>query len=81
MPRALAGYRAVDTDPVPEQVTTGYRHQVHDLAATLAEWDDPAVVTLNAGAARSCSPASTARPEVCAVRLRPSRPLAKIERE
>nr|WP_238359452.1 DUF3987 domain-containing protein [Micromonospora fiedleri] len=50
--RFLAGYRAVDTAPVPEQVTTGYRHRVHDLAAILAEWEDPAVVTLTEEAGR-----------------------------
>ncbi|MFI6257597.1 YfjI family protein [Micromonospora zamorensis] len=52
LPRSLAGYRLVDTEPVPEQVTTGYRHRVHDLAATLAEWEDPAVVTLTPEAGR-----------------------------
>lgn len=31
---------------MPEQVTAGYRHRVHDLAATFAEWTDPAVVVL-----------------------------------
>ncbi|MET9302309.1 YfjI family protein [Micromonospora aurantiaca] len=46
LPRSLAGYRAVDSYPVPEQVTTGYARRVHDLAATLAEWEDPAVVAL-----------------------------------
>lgn len=46
LPRSLAGWRPVDTPPVPEQVTEGYRHRIHDLAATLAEWEDPAVVTL-----------------------------------
>ncbi|MEU5946350.1 YfjI family protein [Micromonospora sp. NPDC047465] len=52
LPRSLAGYRAVDTAPVPEQVTAGYAHRVHDLAATLAEWTDPAVVTLTEEAGR-----------------------------
>lgn len=37
LPRSLAGYRLVDTEPVPEQVTAGHRHRVHGLAATLAE--------------------------------------------
>ncbi|MEV0944545.1 YfjI family protein [Micromonospora wenchangensis] len=50
LPRSLAGYRAVDTPPVPDQVVTGYAHRVHDLAATLAEWTDPAVVTLTTDA-------------------------------
>ena len=52
LPRSLAGYRLVNTDSIPEQVTTGYRHRVHDLAATLAEWEDPAVVTLTPDAGR-----------------------------
>ena len=52
LPRSLAGYRRVDADPVPEQVTAGYGHRVHDLAATLAEWEDPAVVTLTPEAGR-----------------------------
>lgn len=46
LPASMAGYRPVDTPPVPEQVTAGYRHRVHDLAATFAEWTDPAVVVL-----------------------------------
>ncbi|MEU5939037.1 YfjI family protein [Micromonospora sp. NPDC047548] len=52
LPRSLAGYRLVDTEPVPEQVTTGYGHRVHDLAATLAEWEDPAVIALTPEAGR-----------------------------
>ncbi|MEU4371833.1 YfjI family protein [Micromonospora chersina] len=46
LPRSLAGYRSVDAPPIAEAVTAGYRHRVHDLAATLAEWEDPAVVAL-----------------------------------
>lgn len=46
LPRSLAGYRAVDTPPIPESITAGYRHRIHDLAATLAGWEDPAVITL-----------------------------------
>ncbi|WP_435588267.1 DUF3987 domain-containing protein [Micromonospora aurantiaca (nom. illeg.)] len=52
LPRSLAGYRAVDTALVPEQVTAGYQHRVHDLAATLAQWTEPAVVTLSEDAGR-----------------------------
>ncbi|MGC5050104.1 YfjI family protein [Micromonospora sp. DT48] len=52
LPRSLAGWRPVDTPPVPEQVTAGYRHRVHDLAATFAEWPDPDVVTLTDDAGR-----------------------------
>ncbi|AVT39148.1 YfjI family protein [Plantactinospora sp. BB1] len=52
LPRSLAGWRSVDAEPVPEQVITGYRHRIHDLAAMLAEWEDPAVVTLTPEAGR-----------------------------
>jgi hypothetical protein len=52
LPRSLAGWRAVDPDPVPEQVADLYRQRVHDLAATYAEWTDPAVVTLTPEAER-----------------------------
>lgn len=46
LPASMAGYRPVDTPSVPEQVADGYRRRVHDLAATFAEWEDPAVVVL-----------------------------------
>ncbi|MBO4159315.1 YfjI family protein [Micromonospora antibiotica] len=46
LPVSMAGYRPVDTPPVPEPVTAGYQHRIHDLAATFAEWEDPAVVVL-----------------------------------
>lgn len=46
LPKSLAGYRQVDADPIPATVTTRYDRRVHDLAATLAEWEDPAVVAL-----------------------------------
>ncbi len=46
LPRSLAGYRNDDAAPVPEHTGEHYARQVHDLAATFAEWDDPAVVTL-----------------------------------
>ncbi|MEU8182542.1 YfjI family protein [Micromonospora sp. NPDC049047] len=51
LPRSLAGYRTVDTPPIAEPVTAGYRNRVHDLAATFAEWEDPAVVVLTEDAA------------------------------
>ena len=52
LPVSMAGYRDVDTPPVPEQVTDDYRQRVHDLAATFAERDDIAVVTLTEEAGR-----------------------------
>ena len=52
LPASMAGYRDVDTPPVPEQVAEAYRHRIHDLAATFAEWEDPAVVVLTEQAGR-----------------------------
>ncbi|WP_433051683.1 YfjI family protein [Dactylosporangium sp. CS-033363] len=46
LPRSRAGWRNDDAAPVPEHTGERYGRQIHDLAATLAEWDDPAVVTL-----------------------------------
>ncbi|MBL6277858.1 DUF3987 domain-containing protein [Micromonospora fiedleri] len=52
LPASMAGYRPVDTPPVSEQVAAGYRHRIHDLAATFAEWEDPAVVVLTEDAGK-----------------------------
>ncbi|MGK5674072.1 YfjI family protein [Micromonospora sp. URMC 106] len=71
LPASMAGYRPVDTPPVPEQVTAGYRHRVHDLAATFAEWEDPAVVTLTEDAGR----VRRAAAEAVEAELRPGRSL------
>jgi replicative DNA helicase len=46
LPRSRAGWRNDDAPPVPEHTGARYAQQVHDLAATFAEWEDPAVVTL-----------------------------------
>lgn len=46
LPRSLAGYRQIDTEPVPTTVGEAYDRHVRQLAATFAEWEDPAVVTL-----------------------------------
>ncbi|KQM06209.1 Protein of unknown function (DUF3987) [Frankia sp. CpI1-P] len=46
LPASLAGWRDVDAPPVPEPVADVYARRIHDLAATLAEWTDPAVVAL-----------------------------------
>jgi hypothetical protein len=55
LPTSLAGWRETDPDPIPEPVTARYVERVHGLAATLAEWEDPAVIPLTdtARAARS----------------------------
>ncbi|QSB14138.1 DUF3987 domain-containing protein [Natronosporangium hydrolyticum] len=51
LPTSLAGWREVDPDPVPAEVADTYAGHIHDLAAALAEWTDPAVVTLTDQAA------------------------------
>ncbi len=50
LPASLAGWRDVDAPTVPPAVTDLYARRIHDLAATLAERDGPAVVTLTADA-------------------------------
>ncbi|GIG03285.1 YfjI family protein [Catellatospora citrea] len=52
MPRSLAGYRDQDSPPVPVSVTARYESTVRTLAATLAEWDGPRVLTLTEEASR-----------------------------
>lgn len=52
LPGSLTGWRDVDSDPVPAAIAAGYSHRIHDLAATFAEWTDPAVVTLTPEAHR-----------------------------
>jgi replicative DNA helicase len=63
LPASLAGWRETDPDPIPDPVRDRYTRQVHDLAATLAEWTDPAVVTLTPDAApiRSAAAAEVER--------------------
>lgn len=46
LPASLAGWRETDPDPIPAAVRDRYAAQVQHLAATFAEWTDPAVVTL-----------------------------------
>jgi hypothetical protein len=55
LPASLAGWRDTDPDPIPDAVRDLYGNQVHDLAATLAEWTDPAVVALTPEASRILS--------------------------
>ncbi|GAB7040704.1 MULTISPECIES: YfjI family protein [Catenuloplanes] len=52
LPASLAGYREIDPDPIPTPVRDLYAEKIHGLAATLAEWSDPAVVALTDDAAR-----------------------------
>ncbi|BEL10328.1 hypothetical protein Q0Z83_085190 [Actinoplanes sichuanensis] len=63
LPASLAGWRETDPDPIPDDVRHRYATQVHDLAATLAEWTDPAVITLTPEAApiRSAAAAEVER--------------------
>lgn len=46
LPKSLAGWRQVEPDPIPDHIRNRYAQHVHDLAATFAEWEDPAVVAL-----------------------------------
>lgn len=46
IPTSRVGFRNVDSDPVPDEVEWRYSQQVTTLARTLAEWTDPAVLTL-----------------------------------
>jgi replicative DNA helicase len=63
LPASLAGWRETDPDPIADVVRQQYAEQVHDLAATFAEWTDPAVVTLtdDAGRIRSAAAAEVER--------------------
>ncbi|OHV44900.1 YfjI family protein [Pseudofrankia sp. BMG5.36] len=46
LPASLAGWRDVNSPPIPDHITDTYARTIHGLAATLAEWEDPAVITL-----------------------------------
>jgi hypothetical protein len=46
MPRSLVGFRNLTPDLIPEQVADTYAKTLTTLALTLAEWTDPAVLTL-----------------------------------
>ncbi|ONH23852.1 hypothetical protein BL253_31990 [Pseudofrankia asymbiotica] len=50
LPGSLAGWRDVNAPPVPAPLTDAYNHNIQHLAATLAEWEDPIVVTLTSDA-------------------------------
>jgi replicative DNA helicase len=52
LPRSLAGWRDQDAPHVPPAVAARYDATVQTLAATLAEWDEPRVVTLTPQAAQ-----------------------------
>ncbi len=46
LPGSLAGWRNVNAPPVPPALSDVYAGNIHGLAATLAEWTDPVVLTL-----------------------------------
>ncbi len=53
LPKSLTGHRDFEhAPPLPDAVDEVYDRTVHDLAATLAEWTDPAVVVLTGEATR-----------------------------
>ncbi|MFE9497568.1 YfjI family protein [Streptomyces collinus] len=47
LPVSTVGDREILTDPVPEQTAAAYSARVIDLALSLAEWTDPAVIQLS----------------------------------
>ncbi len=50
-PASNVGHRKISAPPVPEHVDAGYAGVVTDLTRNLAEWTDPAVLTLAPDAA------------------------------
>lgn len=50
LPPSNIGRRAINTAPVPQELTDAYRSSLGDLVSSLAEWSDPAVVVLTAAA-------------------------------
>lgn len=50
LPADIVGHRRIGEPPVPEDVGAAYRDSVQVLAQTMAEWTDPAVLTLTPGA-------------------------------
>lgn len=46
LPLDLVGYRRIDVDTVPDDVSAAYAGQVKALALSLADWTDPAVLLL-----------------------------------
>ncbi|GIG57756.1 hypothetical protein Lfu02_21280 [Longispora fulva] len=51
LPTSFVGYRDIDAESVAEEVATAYARRMHDLAVTLAERDDTAIVALTPDAA------------------------------
>ncbi|MEV6167562.1 YfjI family protein [Streptomyces sp. NPDC051954] len=46
LPKSTVGEREIITDPIPEETAATYAARVIDLALSLAEWTDPAVIQL-----------------------------------
>lgn len=55
LPKDLVGYRRVDVEPVPDDVSAEYVRQVKTLALSLADWTDPAVLMLTPDARKLLS--------------------------
>jgi replicative DNA helicase len=51
LPVNTVGHRQIGPPPPPEAVTTAYSHHLTHLVLTLADWTDPAVITLTPAAA------------------------------
>ncbi len=51
VPDSLVGYRNLEPDTVPDEVADDYAEKVRALTLAMAEWTDPAVLTLSPEAA------------------------------
>ncbi|MER8099418.1 YfjI family protein [Kitasatospora sp. NPDC094016] len=51
VPESLVGYRNLEPDTVPDDVADTYAEKVRTLTLAMAEWTDPAVLTLSPEAA------------------------------
>jgi replicative DNA helicase len=51
LPESTVGRRDVDAEPISDELSERYQRSVRALALTLAEWTDPAVLTLTPEAA------------------------------
>ncbi|MFJ9693660.1 YfjI family protein [Kitasatospora sp. NPDC101183] len=47
LPKSMVGYRNIKPDLIPDTVANAYAENLKDLVTTMAEWTDPAVLTLS----------------------------------
>ncbi|MFJ2868478.1 YfjI family protein [Kitasatospora sp. NPDC087314] len=51
VPESLVGYRNLEPDTVPDEVADAYAEKIRTLTLAMADWTDPAVLTLSSEAA------------------------------